>query len=162
MKVEVPERIDVRILVRARLAGDHLRLTPLTLAAPPLALAQESMVLHEAAHRTIARHRTQRRILLHQDSEVVVMELITPARVLLILARERRRERGRDARMRARVLGHLALERAERVVLPARHVVHALDRLAGEADRLPRGRVLPRPPGELVDAAGQLTGLRRR
>src|SRR5271170_6249412 len=162
MEVEVPERIDMLVFVRTRLARYHLRLTPLTLAAPPLALAQESMILHEAAHRTIARHRTQRRILLHQDSEVVVMELITPARVLLILARQRRRQRGRDARMRARVLGHLALERAEGVLLSARRVVHALDRLAGEAERLARGRMLPRPPGELVDAAGKLAGLRRR
>src|SRR5271154_7553793 len=146
MEVEVPERIDVRVLVRAGLAGYHLRLTPLTLAAPPLALAQESMVLHEAAHRPIARHRTQRRILLHQDSEVVVMELIAPARVRLVLALQRRRERGRDARMRARVLGHLALERAQGVLLSARRVVHALDRLAGEAERLARGRMLPRRP----------------
>jgi len=63
--------------------------------------------------------------------------------------------------MGARVLGHLALERAERVLLPTRRVVHALDRLAQEAQRLARGRVLPRLPGELVDAASKLAGLRR-
>src|SRR5262249_14041856 len=81
-EVVVPERIDVRDLVGARLARDPLGLA--AFAAAP-ADAHHAAVLHEAAHRRVARHRIERRILLRDRDEVVVMELIAPAPVLVVL-----------------------------------------------------------------------------
>jgi len=158
MEVVVPERIDVRDLVGARLARDLLGLA--AFAAAP-ADAHHAAVLHEAAHRRVARHRIERRILLRDRDEVVVMELIAPAPVLVVLLRDRLGEGFRHARMRACVLGHLALEGEQGVRLVADGVVHLLDRLGPVVQYPPRRRVLPRRGGELVDAADELAPLRR-
>src|SRR5580693_4465172 len=92
----------------------------------------------------------------------IAMELIAPARMLVILALDLRPERRRHTPMRACVLGDLPLQRAERVGLAAREVVHPLDRLVGEANRLARRRMLPRRGSKLADSAAQVAGLRRR
>jgi hypothetical protein len=68
----------------------------------------------------------------------------------------------RDARVRARVLGHLARERRERVGVRARDVVPALDRLEVEHHRLAGARVRPLPRSERGDALLKLAVLGRR
>jgi hypothetical protein len=161
VEVVVPERVDVRELVGACLTRHHFR--GLAALAPPTAratLAHQAMVLQEAAHRRVAHHRTERGVLLHQDGEVVAVELVAPPRMVPVLLRERRRESRRHARMRPRVLGHLALERADRIGLVPRQVVHPLDRLVREVDRLARRRMLPRLARQLADAALELALLR--
>ena len=156
--VVVPEGIDVCDLVGARLPRDDLRLAALAAASRVL---EHPAVLHETAHRRVPGHRAERRVLLDPHTEVVVMELVAPARVLVVLRGEHPRERLRDARVRARVARHFALLRAERVGLAARRVVHPLDRLGRVAQHPARRRMAPRRRSEHGDAARELAHLRR-
>jgi hypothetical protein len=159
MKVVVPERVDARFFIGPCFARDDLGVATFAAALP---VAEQAAVLHETAHRRIGRERAYRSVLLLRDhNEVVVVELVGPTPVLVVLLRDRLRERLRYARMRARVLGHLALEREEGVRLGADGVVHLLDRLGRVAQRLARRRVSPRRVGELGEAARELA-LRRR
>lgn len=155
MKVVVPEGVDVGDLVGAGLARDDLGLTAFAAA---LALAVHAAVLHEAAHRRVARHGPERRVLLHEHEQVVVVELVRPTSVLGMLLLDGLRERLGDARVAARVLGHLARERAERVLVAARRVVHLLDRLDRVAQHLSGRRVAPRRLGERLEARRELPG----
>ena len=56
--------------------------------APPAQttfLAHEAVVFQEATHRRVAHHRADRRVVLHHDGEVVVVELVAPPRVIPVL-----------------------------------------------------------------------------
>ena len=158
VEVAVPQPMHVGHLEEPALARHE---AGVLLVAPRAAVLAQPVMLHVAAHRGVARQDAQRRLLAPQRHQVVVDQLVAPARVLLAQGPDRLGHRHRHAGMRARVLGHLALERPDRVLLVASAVVPALEGLEAEADGLARRRVTPRPRRQLRDARGQLAGLGR-
>ena len=155
VKIEVPESVHVLDLVGPRLAR---RVRIVSVAVSPLLFrAQKSMVLHVAAHRCVARHRREGRILARGGDEIVVVELEAPSHVRAVLAHDRIGERGGDARMRACVARDLAGEGREGIGVGAGRVEPPLDCLKRKADALAGGGMSPRRGGEHFDAGLELT-----
>src|SRR3981081_4503475 len=138
VKVQVPKAMDVGDFVRARLTHRE-RVAFGVLAIAAFAGSQQPVLLHEAADRHVARHRTKAWILACEREQVVVMELKAPAWVVAMLLGDRLGDRGTDAWVSARVRRYLARQGAERIVDASRCVPPSLDRLEREADGLAGG-----------------------
>lgn len=153
VEVEMPEAVDVADLEGAGLAQ---REVDVVCAPPLLARAEQRAPLHEPADAAIARDEAEPGVLTGKREEVVVVELVGPARVLLVLANDGFGERGADAGLGAGVAGDLARQHDEGIACPARRIEPALDGLEGEADGLFGGRVLPGTRRERLDARLEL------
>ena len=136
MEVRVPERVHMADLEAAPLARlEHGLLHRLPSTTPRLAHLEEPTALHEAPHRRHARHRAQFGLLLRERHEVVVVQLVGPARVRLVLLGERLLHRRRHRRVGPRVRVDLARELAHRVTgRVARRIEPTLDGRARELD----------------------------
>src|SRR5229473_3883775 len=102
MKIEMPEGVQIDGLVGALFADLERRLTTFSTVAE-LALSKEAPVLHVTPHGRIRRQWAERRVLLHQGCQVVVVELDGPPGVLSIEHGQGIGEPGRDRGVRTRV-----------------------------------------------------------
>lgn len=101
-------------------------------------------------------------MLLDEDRQVVVVELVGPARVLAVLGADHLGEQDADARLRARPRVGLARQRPNRVRrVVAREVVPALEGLDAEAHGLAGRRVLVGPGCELGERRPEVAVLGR-
>ncbi len=162
VKVQVPQLVDVADFVGALLergpGHDRKACGAVPHARPLPFLAQQTLVPHEAAHRWVRGHRMQGRVFVGQRHQVVVMELVAPAGVLLILGLDGLHKPAGHGGMRARLSWHLALQRREGIHYVLGPVVPALDRGGAEADPLFGRRMLVVLRGQLPQPLGELAG----
>ena len=147
----------------------YLERAPLTrhepffeLVAPwPAALAQ-AVMLHVSANRGVAGQLAERRVLPPNHQQIVVDQLVTPARMIAAQPPNLLRHSLRDTRMQARMFRHLALQRADRILGAAYRIEPALDGFGAKAHHLVRAGVPPRLRRQLGDTRGKLSRFWRR
>ncbi len=161
VKVQMSEAVHVRDLVRARLARPE-RLALGVFPIAPFAGAQETLLLHEAAHRRVAGHGPEARVFARERDEVVVMKLEGPARMIAVLARDRLGERGAQARMGARMRGDPTREGGERIVGAAGDVATSARVSPRRSRSTRRWSGDARACGERLDARLELAVVDRR
>ena len=159
MEVEVPERMHVRDLERPPLARHEAFFE---LVAPGSAALAQTVMLHVTANRGVAGQLAKRRILPPNHQQIVVDEAVAPTRMVTAQTPNLFRHGFRHARMRASVLGYLALQSADRILCVARRVEPALDGFGTEPHHLARGGVAKGFRRQLGDAGGELARLGRR
>ena len=103
----------------------------------------EAMVLHESADGGVTRQHAELRFLPSNGRQIVVHELVAPARVLSTQRPDLSLDYGRDTGVRSCVSWHFASQRFEGLFLIARDIEPALDGFRAEANGLSRCRMGP-------------------
>jgi len=126
------------------------------------AVAIQTVGLHRASHRRVARHRSERCVGFDQRVEILVVQRVAPGRVLGVQLPHRLQQRIADRPLAAGVLAHAAAKLPVGVIACAGGVVPLLQRRKSHPHRRTRHRMLEVLAGQLLQRRSQLSERRRR
>jgi hypothetical protein len=117
MKIRMPERMDMLDLEAADLTRNEVIIDAGAAAfSPSPSRFKQTVLFHEPRDRGVRRQRFQLLVLFGDRDEIVVVQLVGPARMLFVQSSERLLDRHRHRGMTAGVRRYFARQRPHRVV----------------------------------------------